>query len=145
MPGPALPPALRRVPRPWAALAYLAMLVAVMAVFMGRKWEALQADALLALAPGFYSHASNLCIAYLLYTGIGYPFLMAGGRLRVLAWGGAALVAVNLAYEAFIPVLNTRDPIDALYGVAGTACGLLVLWALDRRGLVPAPASAAHD
>ncbi|TQD43355.1 hypothetical protein [Marilutibacter aestuarii] len=128
------------MPLPWAALGYLAMLVAVMALFMGRKWETFHAATLVALFPGFYSHVSNLCIAYLLYTGIGYPFLMAGGRLRVLAWGGLGLVAANLAYESFIPVLNTRDPIDAAYGVAGTATGLLVLWVLDRWGLVPAPA-----
>ena len=32
-----------------------------------------------------------------------------------------ALATVNVVYETWIPVLNTRDPVDAAYGVVGKA------------------------
>lgn len=135
-------PVLRYLPHPLAAILHLLLLAAVFALFMGRKPGVFRSEALIALLPGVYSHMSNFALSYLLYAGIGYLWLMMGVRLRGLAWAGWALVAANLVYEFLIPVLNTRDPVDALYGVTGTAFAFLVLWLLMRFGLVPNPEAA---
>jgi hypothetical protein len=45
-----------------------------------------------------------------------------------------AMLAANVAYEAFLPFLNTCDLTDALYGIAGSAVGALCLCRLNRCG-----------
>jgi len=91
--------------------------------------------------PDFYSHVSNLSISYMLYTGVGYLWLALGVPMRAIAWLGLALAAANLVYETLIPILNTPDPVDALYGLAGIVLGASLLIAIDRYGLRPVPES----
>jgi hypothetical protein len=45
-----------------------------------------------------------------------------------------AVLVGNVAYEAFLPFLNTRDLTDALYSIAGSALGALYLCRLNRCG-----------
>ena len=40
----------------------------------------------------------------------------------------------NVGYELFLPLLNTRDPVDAVYGVAGTLLAFGWLWVIHRFG-----------
>lgn len=134
-------PGLKSVPKPWAALLHLALFAAVFLLFLGRTVPAVRVPQILSHAPAFYTHVSNFAISYLLYAGVGYAWLMAGVSLRMVAWAGLVLVACNLVYELFVPVINTPDPVDAWYGVAGSVLGFGVLWLIRRRGLVPAPAA----
>ncbi|HUD40370.1 MAG TPA: hypothetical protein VMR06_00035 [Dokdonella sp.] len=132
-------PALKRIPRLWAALLHLAALALAGALFAGRTLAAFRWEVVLDRAPDFYSHVSNFSISYFLYAGIGYLWLALGVPMRAIAWLGLVLAAANLVYETAIPVLNTPDPVDALYGLAGTAFGAALLIAIDRYGLQPAP------
>ena len=91
--------------------------------------------------PDFYSHVSNLSISYMLYAGVGYLWLAFGVPMRLIGLFGLALAACNLVVERAIPVLNTPDPVDALYGLIGIALGAVLLVAIDRRGMRPSPAS----
>ena len=134
---------LSHAPTLWAALLFFIMQVGILLLFLGRTREVLRSDTLLAIAPDFYSHVSNFSISCLLYSGIGYVWLMAGARAKPILLLGLTLALCNLVYEFFIPILNTPDPVDAWYGLAGTALGALVLLLIGRFGLVPMPPSRA--
>lgn len=138
-------PTLRFLPHPLAAALHLALLAAAFALFMGRKPGVFRSDTLAGLLPGVYTHISNFSISYLLLAGVGYLWLMAGATFRLVAWAGVALAAVNVVYETWIPVLNTRDPVDAAYGVVGTALAAAVLGLVARYGLRPAPAARTAE
>ena len=112
-------PAFRFAPRLPVALMHLLLLGAVFALFAGRKPGMFRSETILSAVPGFYSHISNFCLSYILYAGIGFMWLMMGVPVRKLALAGLALAFANVVYETFLPVLNTRDPVDAVYGVAG--------------------------
>lgn len=137
------PKAISYAPTLWAALLFLVMLAGNLLLFMGRTREGLRSDTLLAFDPMFYSHVSNFSISYLLYSCIGYAWLMMGARARLILLLGLVLALCNLVYEFFIPVLNTPDPIDAWYGLAGTTLGAVVLMLIGRFGMVLMPPSGA--
>ncbi len=130
-------PLIRFVPPVWATLVHLLLLAGVFALFMGRKPGAFQSTGLPELMPGLYGHISNFSISYVLLAGIGYLWLMMGVSVRHIALAALMLIAGNVIYELFLPLLNTRDPVDAAYGIAGTLLGLVWLWVLKRIGLRP--------
>lgn len=132
-------PGLRHVPHLAATIAHLLLLAGAYLLFLGRKPGRFRSETVLELVPGFYSHISNFSLSYLLYAGVGFLWLMMGVPLRWLAAAGLALIAANLVYEFLIPVLNTRDPVDAAYGVVGTVLAFAVLWLIRRFGLMPSP------
>ena len=136
----ALRPALRRVPTPVAALAFLILLAAHAVLLVGRKRPGWRSDALLAFDAGFYSHVSNFGLSYLLVAGIGYMWLMLGVRTRLVMMLGVACALANVVYELWVPFLNTPDPRDAVCGLAGTAVAMVVLLAIDRFGMRTNPA-----
>ena len=84
--------------------------------------------------PDFYSHVSNFSLSFMLYAGAGFAALLGEVPVRRLAWIGLALVLANVVYELFIPLLNTRDPMDAVYGVAGTLMAFAWLMVIRRFG-----------
>ena len=115
---------LKYLPKPLTSVSFFVLLVAVFALFQGRKHEFFQINNIDSLFPDFYSHVSNFSISCLLYMGIGYFWLLSGMRFK---------------YELFISVLNTRDIIDAYYGVAGTAVAFLFLFICKRFGFTLNP------
>lgn len=128
---------IKRIPHPFSPLCLLGLLAANMLLFMGRKHEALRSDAILDVAPTFYSHVSNFSLSLMLYAGIGFFWLMMGVTRRHVLALGFVIAACNLAYEFFVPILNTPDPVDAWYGLAGTAAGAAFLLLCDRFGFLP--------
>jgi hypothetical protein len=140
MASPSKLPAYKRVPKWWAAIGYLVLLAMVLLLFLGRSVEVLRSGLILEVAPDFYTQVSNFAISYLLYAAIGYQWLMAGATIKPIIWLGMAILLCNFVYESFIPFINTPDPMDAMYGLVGTALGFLVLWVMDRHGLMANPA-----
>ncbi len=135
------PPALRFQPSPWAATMHLLLFAGVFALFLGRKPGAFHSQAIADAAPGFYSHVFNLSLSWFLYAGVGFLWLAIGVPMRHLALAGLALVMANVAYECLLPLMNTRDPMDAAYGVAGTLLAFAWLWIVRRFGLKPRAAT----
>ncbi len=142
MTQPALP-TLRFRPRLWAALLHLLLLGGAFVLFMGRKPGLFRAQAIVDRVPDFYTHVLNFSLSYLLLAGAGYLWVLLGVRLRVVAWAALALAVANVAYEGWLPLLNTRDPVDAMYGVAGTALAFAWLWLVTRYGLWRDPPARA--
>ena len=134
---------LRRVPTVLAAVGYLLAFAAVLLLLAGRKVASLRPDLLLEVAPTFYSHVYNFGLSYLFVAGIGYSWLMLGVPMKKVALLGVAVIALNLLYEGLLPILNTRDMVDAGYGVVGALLGLLLLYAFDRWWMRPVPTSDA--
>ena len=80
------------------------------------------------------SHITNFTISLLISVLIGYLLLTYGkGFLSALIVGGAVAL-VNVIYELCLPILNTCDPVDALYGLAGVAVSLAYLYLLNKIG-----------
>lgn len=129
----------KRVPTLTAGIVYLLMVLAAMALFAGRNVPALRLPPLLAWAPDAYSHMSNFSIAFILVAGIGYAWLMAGVALRWVLGLALSVALINLAYEAWLPFINTRDMVDAAYGLAGVVLATVLLVVIDRWGMRPAP------
>lgn len=132
-------PVLRFAPHLWTAVVHLLLLAAVFALFMGRKPGAFRSQRILEVVPGFYSHISNFSISYLLLAGIGFLWLLMGVSVRGIALAAVGLIFANLIYEFLLTLLNTRDPIDAVYGVAGTLLGFAWLWVVARIGMKALP------
>ena len=131
------PYGLRFQPTIWAALGNLLLLGIAFLLFLGRKPGAFRSQALMDLLPGFYTHVFNFSLSYLLLAGVGFLWLMMGVAVRHVAWAALALAMANLAYEFLLTLLNTRDPVDAAYGIAGTLCAFAWLWIIIRFGLTP--------
>lgn len=122
----------------WAALIHLLLFAGVFVLFLGRKPGMFRSQAIIDLVPGFYTHVFNFSLSYLLLAGVGFLWVMMGVKLRHVAWAAVAVAAANVAYEFLLPLLNTRDPIDAGYGIAGALCAFAWLWIIIRFGLKPA-------
>lgn len=134
-------PSVQFVPNVWAALAHLLLLAGMLVLFMGRKPGAFRAQRILDVLPGFYSHVSNLSLSYLLLAGVGFIWLIMGVSMRYVALAALGLLVANITYELLLPVLNIRDPIDAVYGAVGTLLGFVWLWLLARVGLKAVPSA----
>lgn len=124
-------------PETWAALLNLALLGTAFVLFLGRKPGMLRSQAIIDAIPGFYAHVLNFSLSYLLLAGVGFLWLMMGVPMRRVAMAAVALAVANVAYESLLPLLNTRDPMDAAYGVAGTVAAASWLWVVHRFGLRP--------
>lgn len=82
------------------------------------------------------SHITNFTLSLLLCTFIGYLLLSAGKKYISNAVIGILLIIANFIYELLLPVLNTRDVIDVLYGLAGVTVSLIYLFVISRYGFV---------
>ncbi|MBS1745087.1 MAG: hypothetical protein JST21_02835 [Bacteroidetes bacterium] len=76
---------------------------------------------------GFYQHVSNLSISYLIYSTVGYVWILMGVPLKSIVVLGCSILSANFVYEFWVPLLNTRDLADAWYGTTGTFIGFIFL------------------
>lgn len=132
---------IRHRPSPTALFTHLLLLAGAFALVMGRTPGAFRMERLAEALPGVYGHVSNFSLSFLLYAGIGFMWLMTGVAPRAFAWAALALIAANLVYELLLPVLNTRDPIDAAYGLVGSLLAWLWIGLVRRFGLRAVPVS----
>ena len=54
-------------------------------------------------------------------------WIMMGSNLKYIVVLGIVILSANFIYELWIPILNTRDIVDAYYGCAGTIIGFIFL------------------
>lgn len=89
------------------------------------------------LLPDFLlDHITNfaLCMPLLLIFGI--TVLSFGGKLRSITAAALIMSVLNIVYECFLPILNTPDIPDAVFGVIGVAVAYVFLIILRKNGLI---------
>ena len=82
------------------------------------------------------SHITNFTLSLMVCTLFGYVLLLNGKKFVSNMLVGIVLVVANFVYEILLPILNTTDIIDALYGMFGVAVGLVYLCIISKFGFV---------
>ena len=59
-----------------------------------------------------------------------------GGKLRSITAAALVMSVLNIVYECFLPILNTPDIPDAVFGVIGVAVAYVFLIMLRKNGLI---------
>ncbi|GHC59111.1 hypothetical protein [Ulvibacter litoralis] len=126
---------LKYLPKIWAAIGYLTILIFSFVLFFGRNIQTIRIEFLFVNLPGFYTHVSNFSLSLIIFVTIGYIGLMMGSTLKHLTMIGVIIGLINLVIEFFISILNTADKIDAVYGVFGVFLGLIFLFSIQKWGL----------
>ena len=89
------------------------------------------------LLPGFLlDHITNFALCMLLLLIFGMTVLSFGGKLRSITAAALVMSVLNIVYECFIPILNTPDILDAMFGVVGVAIAYVFLIMLRKNGLI---------
>ena len=126
---------LKYIPKIWTAVLFFVLLVLAFLLFQARKYEMFRFGFINDIFVDFHKHISNFSISYMLYSGIGYLWLLLGMKLRHIATVGLLIVGANIVYDFWIPILNTIDRTDAYYGIAGTFTAFLFLFGTKKFGL----------
>lgn len=125
---------LKYTPKIWTALSYPFLLLLSLILFFGRNYESLRISWILNLFQDFYSHISNFSISFFIYITIGYVGLWFNLTLKWIVLTGIFLLFTNLIVELLIPILNTPDIIDAVYGSFGILLGFTYLCIIKGYG-----------
>lgn len=80
------------------------------------------------------SHITNFTISLMICTLIGYLLLCYRKKYSTIIKIGLILISMNLIYETILPLINTIDFIDAIYGIIGVIISLLYLYFIDKKG-----------
>ncbi|OOQ59914.1 hypothetical protein [Mucilaginibacter pedocola] len=82
-----------------------------------------------------FTHTSNFIITAILMSAVSLIWLLQGAPYKFVLWLGMVAIVLNFVVELFIPVLNTPDIIDAVYGTVGVLITLLVMLHFKTVGL----------
>ena len=82
------------------------------------------------------SHISNFSLSILFYLFYGYIIILYDVKFRYVIALGISLILGNFIYELFLSVINTKDIIDAIYGLAGCLLSFVYLALLKKYGLI---------
>ena len=89
------------------------------------------------LLPDFLlDHITNFALCMLLLLIFGITVLSFGGKLRSITAAALIMSVLNIIYECFLPILNTPDIPDAVFGVIGVAVAYVFLIMLRKNGLI---------
>ena len=80
------------------------------------------------LLPDFLlDHITNFALCMLLLLIFGITVLSSGGKFSGITAAALVMSALNIGYECFIPIRNTPDILDAVFGVVGIAVAYVFL------------------
>ena len=80
------------------------------------------------------SHITNFTLSVLLCVLIGYLLQLFGKKYNSNIIVGMVIILSNFIYEIFLPILNTTDIVDAVYGLVGTITSLIYLYIISKYG-----------
>jgi hypothetical protein len=126
---------IKYIPKVSVAISNFLLLISALLLFLGRTEVLLRANYLANLFSGFYQHVSNFCISYMIFSSVGFMWLLLGVDFIYITGLGVAILLGNFIYELWISVLNTPDIIDAYYGFFGTITAFLFLSITKKYGL----------
>lgn len=82
------------------------------------------------------SHISNLSLSMMLYLYWGQMMLLYDVKFKYIILVGISLILGNFVYELFLSILNTKDIIDAIYGLIGCILSFSYLALTKKFGLI---------
>ncbi len=82
------------------------------------------------------SHISNFSLSMLFYLAYGYIMVLFDIKFRYVIVLGISLILGNFAYELFLSIINTKDIVDAIYGLAGSLLSFIYLVLMKKYGLI---------
>lgn len=127
---------LKYVPKIWSTVLYFVIVAIGMLLFAARSLESLRFDFLLQIFPNYHQHISNFSITMLLVLVSGYTTTLENKSLKRTYITALILIAVNVVYELYLPFFNTRDIMDAYYGIAGAVLPFLYLLPYQYFGIM---------
>lgn len=80
------------------------------------------------------SHITNFTLSVLLCVLIGYLLQLFGKKYNSNIIVGMVIILSNFIYEIFLPILNTTNIVDAVYGLVGTIISLIYLYIISKYG-----------
>ena len=80
------------------------------------------------------SHITNFTLSVLLCVLIGHLLQLFGKKYNSNIIVGMVIILSNFIYEIFLPILNTTDIVDAVYGLVGTIISLIYLYIISKYG-----------
>ena len=80
------------------------------------------------------SHITNFTLSVLLCILICFSLLAAGMKYKSNLIVGTCIIIVNFVYEIFLPILNTADIVDAIYGTIGVFISFIYLYFISKDG-----------
>lgn len=98
------------------------------------RWMSIFNDEVMVMNQEINSHITNFTLSTLLCVFFGFLFLTAGKSYRSTLWVGLLIVLANFGYEMFFSLLNTRDLMDAIYGLVGVGLSFIYLYFISRYG-----------
>ncbi|NLN25737.1 MAG: hypothetical protein GX163_08855 [Bacteroidetes bacterium] len=116
-----------KTPKIWAALYILILIGINYLLFFGRNFESLRCPYFQKILPSFYSHISNFSISFMFVLIIGYLWILQGMAFKKIIIMAAVMIVLNFLYELFLPLLNTKDIVDAYFGMAGSLLATILL------------------
>lgn len=100
------------------------------------RWINIFNEDIYVISAAINSHIANFTLSLMMCTLIGYLLLSTGKKFVSTIMVGILLIVVNFVYEIFLPILNTTDIIDALYGLVGVAISLVYLYFIGKYGFI---------
>ena len=100
------------------------------------RWINIFNEDIYVISVAINSHITNFTLSLMMCTLIGYLLLLTGRKYVSTIMMGILLIVVNFIYEIFLPILNTTDIIDALYGLVGVVISLVFLYFIGKHGFI---------
>lgn len=123
--------------RPWAIALYFTLFGLAAVITLATLNPQLRLVDVEAVLPGFYTHVSNLVISCALILVYGIVRLIYGAKIGEIAIFTLVVVAANYGYEGLLTLYNTKDLVDAHYGLASSVVTFALFAAIKAYGLKP--------
>ena len=103
-------------------------------VFVILRWVNIFNNNVFVLTKEINSHITNFIISLMLCTLVGYLMLSMNKKYSFVIILGIFIIIANLVYETLLPIINTIDIIDAVYGVVAVILSCIYLYFIDKYG-----------
>ena len=127
------------VAKTWPIFLYFLLFIFVYILFLGRKKEEMRIQLLLDFDSGFYTHATNFVLSFIICMVSGFVEILSSKKTSFTKWIAVFLIFANFIYEWYIPILNTPDKVDSYYGFVGSVLPFIYFYFFKKWCLKPNP------
>lgn len=118
-------------------ICFVFILIASLCLYLYRDSAIFSSSTISSILPDFKYHISNFSISFGLVIGVGLIMLLIGESLKHVLIFVLLVIVTNFIYELFLTIINTKDIIDAYYGLVGCLLAFPILIIVKNKGLLP--------